>query len=83
MKKSECKNKDVVYYKDPDLDKVFKDYIADRKEAKKDLTSRAIKEHMEKLKEIKRPLHLKSFMVSILEGVLLKNTAPLPKYGST
>ena len=52
VKKSEGKKKEVVYYKDPDLDKVFKDYIADRKEAKKDLTSRAIKEHMEELKEL-------------------------------
>ena len=52
MKKSQGKQKEVVYYQDPDLDKAFKDYIADRKEAKKDLTSRAIKEHMEELKEL-------------------------------
>ena len=52
VKESEGKKKEVVYYKDHDLDKVFKDYIADRKEAKKDLTSRAIKEHMEVLKEL-------------------------------
>ena len=52
VKKSDSKQKEVVYYQDPDLDKAFKDYIADRKEAKKDLTSRAIKEHMEELKEL-------------------------------
>ena len=52
VKKSDSKQKEVVYYQDPDLDKAFKDYIADRKEAKKDLTSRAIKEHMEVLKEL-------------------------------
>ena len=52
VKKSQGKQKEVVYYQDPDLDKAFKDYIADRKEAKKDLTSRAIKEHMEVLKEL-------------------------------
>ena len=51
-KSANTKKKEVIYYQDPDLDKAFKDYIADRKEAKKDLTSRAIKEHMEVLKEL-------------------------------
>ena len=52
VKKSEGKNKDVVYYQDDELDKTFKDYIAFRKEIKAPMTDRAIELAKNKLNKL-------------------------------
>ena len=52
VKKSEGKNKDVVYYQDDELDKTFKDYIAFRKEIKAPMTDRGIELAKSKLNKL-------------------------------
>lgn len=52
VKKSEGKNKDVVYYQDDELDKTFKDYIAFRKEIKAPMTDRGIELAKNKLNKL-------------------------------
>ena len=52
VKKSECKNKDVVYYQDDELDKTFKDYISFRKEIKAPMTDRGIELAKSKLNKL-------------------------------
>ena len=52
VKKSEGKNKDVVYYQDNELDKTFKDYIAFRKEIKAPMTDRGIELAKNKLNKL-------------------------------
>ena len=52
VKKSDSKQKEVVYYQDPDLDKAFKDYIAFRKEIKAPITDRGIELAKNKLNKL-------------------------------